>query len=538
MQAENHLNEEEVEAMPQFLEHMEQNDRENLVSFAEKIADSCTLENRRQLQSKFNINDKEATQVLEWINTNQGVPSRKIEKAKEMDHEDGGDVTFETHCTSVSIQGGRSKNEDTADYSTYEDDQFGKVIFCMVADGHGGAAVSKMLKRECQPSFSKFFDEQKSGLPDSERTVEELDECMVVTLRNMNEELQGYCSNRNLSGGSTLVSVFNFLRYRRFYVLNVGDSRCLMLNTSDGSIIQSVSRIVDLEDGRDSSFPPNALHETKTHIHKVLGKIKITDRDQRERLRSLEGNTGTWDPKFVEYVRMIDDNAEGRGIREWSLFLSNSETNPNSALEFVNNRASDEELVIGTRQLPSTTRAFGDIGMTLHMGEIYVCDIPKDVETAIFVGCDGFEESIRVDHIPRYLANPRDMLRHLLSSDHKFVKMYRQYKDWFLHQRIGAFPSDGNIKSELAWLLRCVNLVGHSHLPSQRDCEVIAGACQWLQWAYSKYVDLPSDDPNNKFTRPFPETSRFRLKFLVQCALARLSFDNISGVLITFSPSK
>ena len=161
MQAENHLNEEEVEAMPQFLEHMEQNDRENLVSFAEKIADSCTLENRRQLQSKFNINDKEATQVLEWISTNQGVPSRKMEKAKEMDHEDGGDVTFETHCTSVSIQGGRSKNEDTADYATYEDDQFGKVIFCMVADGHGGAAVSKMLKRECQPSFSKFFDEQK-----------------------------------------------------------------------------------------------------------------------------------------------------------------------------------------------------------------------------------------------------------------------------------------------------------------------------------------------------------------------------------------
>merc|ERR1719219_2301324 len=267
--------------MPLFLEQMRENDRENLMLFAEKIADSCTLENRRKLQSKFNINDKEAKQVLEWINTNQGVPERKIQKAKDMDHIEG-KVLFETHCTSVSIQGGRSKNEDTADYATYEDDQFGKVIFCMVADGHGGAAVSKMLKRECQPSFNKFFKESKDGLPDSERTIQELDACMVATLRNMNEELQGYCSNRGLSGGSTLVSVFNFLRYRRFYVLNVGDSRCLMLNTSNGSIIQSVNRIVDLEDGRDQSFPPNARHETKTCIHKVLGKIKITDRDQRE----------------------------------------------------------------------------------------------------------------------------------------------------------------------------------------------------------------------------------------------------------------
>eukprot|EP00492_Amphilonche_elongata_P002466 TRINITY_DN2716_c0_g1_i1.p1 TRINITY_DN2716_c0_g1~~TRINITY_DN2716_c0_g1_i1.p1 ORF type:complete len:99 (+),score=34.97 TRINITY_DN2716_c0_g1_i1:63-359(+) len=83
-----------------------------------------------------------------------------------------------------------------------------------------------------------------------------------------------------------------------------------------------------------------------------------------------------------------------------------------------------KNLLLGRGRLPSTTRAFGDIGMTLHMGEIYIAEIPADVETAIFVGCDGFEESIRVDHIPRYLANPRDMLRHLLSSDHK-KKKYR-----------------------------------------------------------------------------------------------------------------
>ena len=107
--------------------------------------------------------------------------------------------------------------------------------------------------------------------------------------------------------------------------------------------------------------------------------------------------------------------------------------------------------------------------------------------------------------------------------------------DWFVHQRIGHFPKS-SIVAQLTWLLRCVNLVGHSHLPTQRDCEVIAGAVQWLQWAYNKYSALDNDDPSNKFHKNFRESARFRLKFVVQCALARLSFDNISGVLASLTP--
>lgn len=49
---------------------------------------------------------------------------------------------------------------------------------------------------------------------------------------------------------------------------------------------------------------------------------------------------------------------------------------------------------------------------------------------------------------------------------------------------------------------------------------------------------MDKSDPNNKFFKPFVDSARFRLKFLVQCALARLSFDNISGVLITMTLAK
>lgn len=233
----------------------------------------------------------------------------------------------------------------------------------------------------------------------------------------------------------------------------------------------------------------------------------------------------------------MDKDPTGRGIREWKLFLNNPETNVNNSLEYVQNRANDDELVIGNRQLPSTTRAFGDFHMTLHLGEIYFCTIPTDRNVALFCGCDGFEESVDRDLIPKYLCDPKGALGNLLSEDHKFVKMYNNYKDWFLHQKIGHLPEEG-VVNQLNWLQRCVQYVGHSHLPSQRDCEVIAGAVQWLQWAFHKYSSKAPTDPSNKFNQPFADSVRFRLKFLVQSALARLSFDNISGVIIAINPTQ
>jgi len=442
------------------------------------------------------------------------------------------DVTLVPVCTSVSIQGGRSKNEDTAEYMSLEDSVWGPTVFCMVADGHGGASVSKMLKRETLATFQRHFEAEKSDNLDT--STGNLDLIMESVLRTMNRELQSYCQERSLSGGSTLVAVFAFLNYERMYVLNVGDSRFILFDVDTGEICQTVHRVVDFEDDMERDFPPDDLHPSHSHLHKVLGKIKI--KNNPVNLKSMEGKAGTWNAEFAEYLTMANDTPDRRGLREYVLFLNNSETNSPQAVEFVNHRANDEELVISHRQLPSTTRAFGDIGMTLHMGEIYICSIPTDVETAIFVGCDGFEESIRYSLIPKYLSNPQAQINSLLSADHKFVAMYRQYKDWFIHQRIGTFPQ-GGILHELNWLLRCVNLVGHSHLPSTRDCEVIAGAVQWLQWAYNKYSNLGEDDPNNKFHKPFRESARFRLKFLVQCALARLSSDNISGVVIDFTPS-
>lgn len=442
-------------------------------------------------------------------------------------------VSISSSCTSVSIQGGRSKNEDTADYQTLSNEKWGDIAFCMVADGHGGAAVSKMLKRETLSRYEEHFEAHDSETMAT--NIENLDQIMVSVIKKMNLDLQGYTVERNLAGGSTLVAVFGFLEFHRLYVLNVGDSRFIMFETKTGEIVHTVSRIIDFEDNLERLYPEDDLHQTCSHLHKVLGRIRIADADARSELKKKESQPGQWTAALGDYVEMENDTPDGRGKREWILFLDNKETNSKQAFEFVHERQNDSELVISRRQLPSTTRAFGDIGMTMHMGEFYICDIPTDREVAVFVGCDGFEESINYKLIPKYLVDPEGQVRNLLGDDHKFRAMYEQYQDWFIHQRIGHFPPAG-ILGQLTWLLRCVNLVGHSHLPTQRDCEVIAGAVQWLQWAYNKYSSLDNDDPTNKFHKNFRDSARFRLKFVVQCALARLSFDNISGVLVTLTP--
>jgi len=512
--------------MPSVLRVMPENERSKILAFAKQLGGLTLMKRNDQLANQFGISNEEALSVLKWLSTQHESSDQKLVNARK----EG--ITLEPNCTQVSIQGGRSKNEDTAEYQRIEDPDWGLLIFAMVADGHGGAGVSKMLKRETWSLFSTHFKSQKI----TEKTIPVLDQLMINSLKHMNVKLQNICRSRNLTGGSTLVGVFAFLTLNRVYVLNVGDSRFLMFETKTGDIIKSTHRIIDTEDGKDTPYPN--LHPTQTYLHKVLGKIKIK-RNVPLPLKNLESKPGTWDREIYDkgFVSMLNDTPDCRGLREWMLFLSNKETNSSNALEFVNHRPSDEELVFGHRQLPSTTRAFGDAGMTLHNGEIYICSIPTDREVAMFIGCDGFEESINVSLIPKYLSNPKKQLAGLLSPDHKFVSMYHSYTEWFKQQKIGDFPKNG-IVSQLNWLLKCVQMVGHSHLPSNRDCEVIAGAVQWLQWAYNKYSSLDESDSNNKFTKEFPASARFRLKFLVQCALARLSFDNISGVLVTTTPRR
>merc|ERR1712031_150498 len=103
-----------------------------------------------------------------------------------------------------------------------------------------------------------------------------------------------------LSGGSTLVANFAFLDFYKNYVLNVGDSRFIMFDTDTGEIVHTLEKVIDLEDGLVTDYPANDPAETASHLHKVLGKLKVKNPQHARELKQLKGQRGSWDESLAE----------------------------------------------------------------------------------------------------------------------------------------------------------------------------------------------------------------------------------------------
>jgi len=430
--------------------------------------------------------------------------------------------------------------EDKATCKTFDDKKWGRGLISMVADGHAGSDVSTMLKNNVLKKFSRHFRNQNHE--SISINLKNLDHIMISVIRNINLDLQKDIVEKDLQGGSTLVTVFAFLDYQRLYILNVGDSRFMMFETETGNIVHTVSRIIDLQDGMDRFFSEEP-HPSCTELHKVLGKIKIANRDPKlkKQLKEKESQPGQWSRDFLSHVKMENETIENRGIREWALFLENEETNPDRSLKLVHHRRGDKNtLVIGKNGRLGITRCFGDIGIAMHLGEIYIADIPTDREVAFLLCSDGLEESIDHQLMTKYICHPENEIQNLFFQDHQFRKMSEEYKKFFIKKDIGEFPENEDILAQINWFERCLEIIGESHLPNgKRDRAVIATGAQWMKWAYNnKFSSLSHEHPANKFHQNFHESVSFRLQFLIQCALCRLSFDNISGILVSIKPEE
>jgi len=431
--------------------------------------------------------------------------------------------------------------EDRAKTETLMDEKWGPILISFVADGHGGKGVSSMIKKNIIRLYEQHFENQNHTSMGA--NIETLDHIMISVLRNVTVDLQKEVEEQELRDGSTLVAVFAFLNFQRLYVLNCGDSRFMMFETETGNIINTVSRIIDLEDGFDRKFSVEDQHPSCTESHNVLGKIrphKDASASVSNELMTRRGKAGEWSHEFLKDFNMDNDTKELRGIREWGLWLDNEETNPEQCLKFIHRRKGDGIFVIGKRGRLNITRAFGDIGYAMHRGEIYIADIPMDREVSFLLCSDGLEECIHYTEIPKFICNPEDGLKNLFSKDHKFRQMCDQYKEFFIQKGIGLCPEDGNLVEEIDWYQRAIEIIGESHLPigTTRERETLKGSGEWIRWAYKKFSSLPYDHENNKFHKDLHECVGFRLKFIMQCALCRISCDNISGVLVSLKPEE
>jgi hypothetical protein len=207
------------------------------------------------------------------------------------------------------------------------------------------------------------------------------------------------------------------------------------------------------------------------------------------------------------------------------LWANNSETNPEG--KFIVPNDNYGKWTFDPHGL-QPSRAFGDKGSALHMGEIYVCDLPTDVETWLVLTSDGIEEAIDISQIPYYLLDPRCQLKDIL-DDHRVIADFAQYRDWFARE-LGVYqlPSTKSIPLQLGWLETVYEgYEKKDHFPSKRDAKVHKNAIDWLKKSHSR------------MSRPkFVPHLEYRVKFLMHSAYARLCFDNVSVVVQRHSPIK
>lgn len=323
--------------------------------------------------------------------------------------------------------------------------------------------------------------------------------------------------------GSTLVATFTFTNYHKVFALCVGDSRFMVFEAGHGQLVKGLKKIVDLADGdvqRFDNFEPctNFLHKCNGRIvpHEKKGDPSVAENCVpiiRENSNPHGFRPLTHLSKDLYYM---ENDPSGRGFREYELWANSTDTNPDGT--FIVPTYDYDRWTFDPDGL-EPSRSFGDKGCAIHMGEIYICDLPSDCESWLLLASDGIEESIDVEQIPYYLLQPLTQLKYIL-DDHRVVQDFFRHRDWFAKEvGVKSLP-EKRILDKLKWLEHIYDAYEVKDLfPSKRDSKVHKNSVDWLKKSFSR-MSKPKFLPNLEY----------RVKFLMQSAYARLCFDNVSIV--------
>jgi len=327
--------------------------------------------------------------------------------------------------------------------------------------------------------------------------------------------------------GSTCVAAFTFKRFNKLFTFCLGDSRFMLFETKYGKLVHGLTRLVDLADGSSTVF--TSPQPCKNFLHQCLGpiaKIQNYESDSSDGISSYGrySKYSYYEPKqrLKDQYYMVNDPT-GRGFREYELWSNNKETNPEGKFIIPNDNYGKWTFDASGLQ-PS--RALGDKGSALHMGEIYICDLPTDQETWLVLISDGIEEAINISEIPYYVLEPKTQLKDIL-DDHRAVNDFVNYRNWFATQLdIHELPLTKDIEKQLAWLETVYEFYERiEHFPSKRHAKTHKNAIHWLKKSHSR-MSKPNFVPN----------MQYRVKFLMHSAYARLCFDNVSVVVQRNTP--
>ncbi len=161
-----------------------------------------------------------------------------------------------TTVTDIGIK--RTENQDALFAASYSNGRE-NAAFAVLCDGMGGLAHGSVASNRIVDSFSLWAQEQLSVMDFSVLSDQMVRTAWTQMVQEENERIRQFGKNNGCSVGSTLVVAL--LTGRRYYIMNVGDSRAYFINnnirqiTEDHTVVAEEVRKGNLSEEQAEQAP-------------------------------------------------------------------------------------------------------------------------------------------------------------------------------------------------------------------------------------------------------------------------------------------
>lgn len=120
--------------------------------------------------------------------------------------------------------------------------EYGEVVFAVVCDGMGGLAKGELASAEVIRAFDVWFRTEFPKMLAERGVDQNLRDSWIDLVTHMDDKISGYGARNGFSLGTTVVCLLLF--QEKYYVMNIGDSRCYLLRdqmyqiTRDHTVVQ------------------------------------------------------------------------------------------------------------------------------------------------------------------------------------------------------------------------------------------------------------------------------------------------------------
>ena len=142
--------------------------------------------------------------------------------------------------TDIGIK--RTENQDSIFASCYSHNNE-RAAFAVLCDGMGGLSHGSVASKSIVDAFSKWADEQLPNMNFASLTDQQIRMSWMGVIREENEKLRLFGVEHGCVVGSTLTAAL--LTERRYYIVNIGDSRAYLLGRESRQITEDHTMVAE-----------------------------------------------------------------------------------------------------------------------------------------------------------------------------------------------------------------------------------------------------------------------------------------------------